>query len=48
MQKYEYVIRPQIAKIESGKDFIPYFSFGESLDQYSDLLPPNLRCHLRF
>ena len=43
MQKYEYVIRPQIAKIESGKDFIPYFSFGESLDQYSESSPSKFK-----
>jgi hypothetical protein len=35
MQKYEYLINPQIARIESSKDVIPKFSLGSNLDAYS-------------
>jgi hypothetical protein len=36
MQKYQYMINPEIAKVTSSIDFIPYFSLGENLDLYSD------------
>lgn len=35
MHKYEYLIRPQIAKLESNKSLIPSFSLGSSLDPHS-------------
>jgi hypothetical protein len=35
MQKYEYLINPQIARIESSSSVIPKFSLGANLDLYS-------------
>jgi hypothetical protein len=35
MQKYEYLIQPQIALVESSKDFIPKFPLGENLANYT-------------
>src|ERR1041384_5359338 len=32
MQEYQYRIRPEIANVSSNKVRIPYFSFGEYLD----------------
>lgn len=36
IQKYQYMINPEIAKVTSSIDYIPYFSLGENLDLYSD------------
>jgi hypothetical protein len=41
MQKYEYLIKPQIARIESSKDVIPKFSLGSNLDADSRAYNPS-------
>jgi hypothetical protein len=42
MKKYKYTINPQISKIESNKEYIPYFSFGDHLKEYSKSLPSDI------
>ena len=34
--RYEFVINPEIARVASSKSFIPYFSFGENLNEASN------------
>jgi hypothetical protein len=35
-QKYQFTIDPEIAKITSGVEYIPFFSLGQNLDQHSN------------
>lgn len=42
MQKFQYQIKPQIASVLSNKIRIPYFSFGEYLDEYSESSSPQI------
>jgi hypothetical protein len=42
MKKYKFSINPQISKIESNKEYIPYFSFGDHLKEYSESLPSDI------
>ena len=43
MQKYEYRINPRIAQVVSNKGYIPYFSFGDHLDDYAEDSQPKIR-----
>ena len=43
MRKYEYLIRPEIAKLESNKSLIPSFSLGPTLDEYSGPNPSSIQ-----
>src|SRR6476659_6464266 len=42
MKKYQYLISPQISKIESNREYIPYFSFGDWLKESHQSVPANI------
>jgi hypothetical protein len=42
MQTYQYVIDPQIAKVVSTKDYIPYFSLGQNLETHLQSSPSQI------
>lgn len=40
MQNYEYLIKPNVIKINSNKDYIPYFSFGDHFNRSESQVRP--------
>jgi hypothetical protein len=47
MQSFQYQIKPRIARVLSNKVRIPYFSFGEYLDDYAETPVSQIRITFR-